>query len=199
MEEVNFKQIKKELRVVGIDDAPFEFKGEGTTLLIGAVFRAGEWCDGVLSREIKVDGLDATEKIISMVNESRHIDQLRVMLLDGITFGGMNLADIQKINKETGLGVVVVNRRMPDFENIKKALDNFEDKEERWALVEKAGEMHEVEIKEHKLYIQVSGLKVGDAREIVELCSTRSHIPEPLRVAHLIARGVTLGESKGGA
>ena len=195
----NFRQIKKELRVVGIDDAPFESKGEGSTLLVGAVFRAGEWCDGVLSRKIKVDGMDATEKIISMINESRHSSQLRVILLDGITFGGMNTADIQKINKETGLGVVVVNRKMPDYEKIKKALDNFEDGKERWALVEKAGQMHEIEIGEHKLYIQVAGVKIEDAKEITELCSTRSHIPEPLRVAHLIARGVTLGESKGGA
>ena len=98
-----------------------------------------------------------------------------------------------------GLGVVVVNRKMPDYEKIKKALDNFEDGKERWALVEKAGQMHEIEIGEHKLYIQVAGVKVEDAKEITELCSTRSHIPEPLRVAHLIARGVTLGESKGGA
>jgi len=33
----------------------------------------------------------------------------------------------------------------------------------------------------------------------VKLSSTRSLIPEPIRVAHLIASGVALGESRGGA
>jgi len=37
------------------------------------------------------------------------------------------------------------------------------------------------------------------AEYIVKLSSTRSLIPEPIRVAHLIASGVALGESMGGA
>ena len=194
-----FKQIKKELRVIGIDDAPFKKFKEGKTLLIGTVFRGGEWCDGILSREIQVDGLDATDKIVQMINETRHKDQLRVIMLDGVTFGGMNVVDIQKINKETGLPVIVVNRKYPDYDKIKKALENLENCEERWSRIESAGEMHEIAVREDKLYIQVAGIEVKDAATIVGLCCTRGNIPEALRVSHLIARGVTMGESKGRA
>jgi len=38
-----------------------------------------------------------------------------------------------------------------------------------------------------------------DAEEIIRLSTTRSAIPEPVRVAHLIAAGVVTGESKGNA
>jgi uncharacterized protein len=35
--------------------------------------------------------------------------------------------------------------------------------------------------------------------KIIRLSSTRGNIPEPLRVAHLIATGIILGESRGKA
>ena len=41
------------------------------------------------------------------------------------------------------------------------------------------------------------GLKLEDAMEIVKFSTTRSAIPEPLRVAHIIAAGIVTGESKG--
>ena len=37
----------------------------------------------------------------------------------------------------------------------------------------------------------LAGLSLTDAQTIIELTSTRSSFPEPLRVAHLIASGIT--------
>ena len=84
-------------------------------------------------------------------------------------------------------------------EKIKKALENFEDKDSRWKCVEDAGEVKNIKVREHELYIQLKGIELSDAREIVEMSCTRSHLPEPIRVAHLIAAGVTEGESRGRA
>jgi endonuclease V-like protein UPF0215 family len=39
--------------------------------------------------------------------------------------------------------------------------------------------------------MEKAGISETDARKIVELTATRSIIPEPLRVAHLIASGIT--------
>jgi endonuclease V-like protein UPF0215 family len=196
---VKFRRVKSELRVLGIDDAPFSKEVKGETLLVGTVFRGGTWCDGILTTKIQVDGMEVTEKIIAMVNRSRHKEQLRVIMLDGITFGGMNIADINKIYKKTGLPVIVVNRKYPNYDSIKKALDNFEDGEKRWEIIQKSGDMTQVTVKEHKLYIQIAGIKVENAKEILRTSCTRSYVPESLRVAHLIAAGVVKGESKGGA
>ena len=196
---VTFRRIKPELRILGIDDAPFPKKGEGQTLLVGAVYRGGDFCDGVVSRVIDVDGTDATDKVIDTLSKTRHREQLRVVMLDGITFGGMNIVDIHKVYKETGFPVIVVNRKMPNLENMKKALKNFKDGESRWKIIEKAGEIKAVSVKNHKLYIQTSGIELHDAIEVLENSCTHGKIPEPLRVAHLIAAGVTTGESKGGA
>lgn len=197
--DVKFRKIKEELRVLGIDDAPFKFKGKRKVLLIGTVFRAGKWLDGVLSTKIEIDGLDSTEKIIEMVKRTRHREQLRVIVFDGITFGGMNIVDIKKLYKETGLPVIVVNRKSPDLKAVKNAISKFPDSEKRLSLIKKAGKIHSIKIKEHNLYIQSAGITLKDSYEILKISSTRSHIPEALRAAHLIARGVTWGESKGKA
>ena len=198
MPNARFKTIKRELRILGIDDGPFK-RGDRNTILVGTVFRSGFWLDGILTTKIKVDGHDSTKKIIEMVNKSRHKAQLRVIMLDGLTFGGMNFADIQKINEKTELPVIVVNRKKPRFEMIKNALKHLKDAGKRWRLVEKAGEMHQVNVGNHNLFVQTAGIKLEDAQKILKLSCTRAKIPEPLRVAHLIAGGLISGESRGRA
>ena len=47
--------------------------------------------------------------------------------------------------------------------------------------------------------MQINGIGREDAEQIVKLSTTRSSIPEPLRVAHIIAAGIMKGESKGSA
>ena len=202
MNPVKFYRVKDEVRILGIDDAPFDLYRSKKTSLVGAIFRGGSFLDGVLRTEIKIDGTDATKKIISMVKKTRHKD-LRVIMLDGLTFGGFNTADIEEIFKKTKLPVIVIIRQMPDFKQIKIALKKTRDKENyalRAQCIEKAGKPKKIETKKGKfIYIQYHGIKFEDARKIVKLSATRSLIPEPLRVAHLIATGITLGESRGGA
>ena len=59
----------------------------------------------------------------------------------------------------------------------------------KWFLT--AGEIHEICCRGKRLYMGLAGISLVDAREIVELTSTRSSFPEPLRVAHLIASGIS--------
>ena len=193
-----FRIIKQEIRILGVDDAPFTPHSHDPVMVIGTVFRAGAWLDGVLRTYIQVDGTDATEKIVAMVNASRHKGQLGVIMLDGVTFGGFNVVNIQEVFHETGIPVVVVTRKQPNFGKIKEALKNFTDWENRWKNVLAAGEVHKVE-NEESVYIQTQGIGLEDAKEIVRLSATRSAIPEPIRAAHIIAAGVTTGESRGSA
>lgn len=181
-----------------MDDAPFAPHTTKQVMVIGTVFRSGNWLDGVLRTYITGDGTDATSRISNLVNSTRHKDQLGVIMLDGITFGGFNVVNIQKIFQATEIPVIVIMRKYPNFDKIKKALKRFPDWENRWEHVLDAGDIFEIENKE-KIYIQISGIDLVDAEEIVRRSTTRSAIPEPLRVAHIIAAGVVTGESKGSA
>jgi endonuclease V-like protein UPF0215 family len=198
MEHAKFYRIKNEVRILGLDDAPFE-RADEDVLVVGTVFRGGTVLDGVLSTRVEVDGLDATDKVIELVSSCKFKD-LRVIMLDGLGFGGFNLVDVQRVYRETRLPLIVVVRKKPDFKEIYDALDNLGEKQARVSMIERAGEPVKVETRKNKwIYMQHSGIRKEDAEYIVKLSSTRSLIPEPIRVAHLIAQGIVLGQSKGKA
>ena len=187
--------VKSEIRLLGVDDS---FLSRKEVLVVGTVFRGGEWLDGVVRTTITRDGMNATERLVEMIKETRHFRQLRAVLLDGITFAGFNVIDIRRLCRETMLPVIVTMRKMPDFEKIRRALTHLAQGEQRWDLILRAGRIVRVVTRdpERPIYIQFAGLREEDAVWIVKLSSTRSNIPEPVRVAHLIATGIVCGESK---
>jgi hypothetical protein len=193
-----FYSIKDEIRIIGFDDAPFQ-REDRSVLVVGAVYRGGGFMDGVVSTEVEVDGLDSTEKLSELLNNLRFGD-VRIVMIDGIAFGGFNVVDIKSLNEATDLPVIVVTRDMPDFDGIWNALKHTQDPKKRRKLIEDAGEPMFVETAEEGgVYIQFSGINFDDAAKIVRMSSTHSLIPEPIRAAHLIAQGVSIGQSKGRA
>ncbi len=198
-------KIKPQIRILGIDDCPFS-RSNRQVQIIGTVFRAGEYMDGLLSTKISVDGEDSTEKIIQMIKKSRTSGQLRLIMLDGIALGGFNVVDINRLWKETKLPVIVVIRQMPDFTAIKSALKKVKGRKEKLALIEKAGRVKQYSVdhkelgyKGRKIYFQPAGIDEQEARKVLKLTIQHGLIPEPLRVAHLIASGIKFGESRGRA
>lgn len=199
MQEVKFWQIKPEIRILGLDDGPFEPGSKAKVPLVGAVLRGGRWLDGVLVTYIEKDGVDVTERLIDMVSRSRHRGQLRVLMADGVTFAGFNVLDVKEVFKKTGLPVVVISRELPNMAEIRKAIRHLQGWRERWKVIKGVGEIYPVRTKnrEAPVYMQPIGIKRKDAESVVKLSSTRSLVPEPLRVAHLIATAIVRGESHG--
>jgi endonuclease V-like protein UPF0215 family len=189
----SFRVIKPEIRVLGVDDGAFTPHVKGQVPVVGVVFRGGYWLDGVMHTKIAVDGFDATDRISSMITGSPHYKQLRVIMLNGITFAGFNIVDVKALNAATKLPVITVTREKPDLAEIHKALQNLPNSEERWEAILNAGEPIEVFTRnaKAKVYMQTVGVSKEDAQKILRLTSTRSNIPEALRVAHLIASGIS--------
>ena len=193
-----FRQIKPEIRILGIDDSVFTPRTKGKADIVGVVYRGGQWLDGIMRTQIEIDGLDATEKIATMIKNSPHYKQIRVIMLDGITFAGFNIVNIKELFQKTGLPVITVTREKPNFEDIKKALKNLPDYEKRWGAMENAGKIFKVQTREGEepVHIGVAGISETDAEKILKKTSTRSNIPEALRVAHIIASGLAQPKEK---
>ena len=193
-----FRCIKPEIRVLGVDDGIFVPHTKGTVDVVGVVYRGGYWLDGVMRTEVTIDGMDATEKIAAMIKKSPHYKELRVVILNGITFAGFNVVDINKLFKTVNLPVIAVMREKPDLEKIRKALENLPGCEKRWRAIESAGKIIEVQTRntEEAVCMQIAGVSQEDAEKILKSTSTRSNIPEALRVAHIIASGLTRSEEK---
>jgi uncharacterized protein len=187
----DFRTVKSEIRVLGVDDGKFTPHTEGSVLVVGVVFRGGCWLDGVIHTKILIDGFDATEQIASMITSSPHIKQLRLIMLNGITFAGFNVVNIKKLSFATNLPVIALTGDKPDLDAIHDALNHLPRTDERWKTILEAGEINEIISRGKRLYVVLAGISIADAQKIIELTATRSSFPEPLRVAHIIASGIT--------
>ena len=202
------RQMKGEVRILGFDDGAFEPRSKKKVPVIGVVYRGGSVLDGALLTKVSVDGHDATATIAKLINSSRHKQQLKVIMFDGITLAGFNVVDIQEIHERTNIPVIVINRKHPDLKRVRKALENFSDGKEKWETIMKAGKIKECVVsglagskggESRKVFFQSIGLTDDQTRQIIKLSCTRGFIPEPLRVAHLLATALVRGESYGRA
>lgn len=188
------QKAKKEIRIIGIDDSPFSKAEKGNCLVVGAVYRGGSFPEGILSTLIKVDGNNSTKKISGMIKNSKFKKHLQCIFLDGIAVGGFNVIDAEKLSKETNIPVIVVMRKYPDYKKIYSALEKIA-QEKKIKLIEKL----QKPVKLNKVFVQLVNIGPEKAKRILEIACTRSNIPEPLRIAHLIAGGIVDGESRGRA
>jgi len=190
--------MKQQIRLLGIDDSPFDFTDEHTSI-VGVVMRGGEYLECVLKGEVMVDGDNATSVCKKMINKTRHKEQIRAVLLDGAALGGFNVVDIEEVFKKTGLPVITVTRDKPNFKRIRLALQKkFKDWDKRWNVINK-GELYKLETKHNPIFVKCEGIDIDETKEIIKLSTIRGVIPEPIRVAHLIASGIKRGESYGKA
>jgi len=190
--------MKKEIRLLGIDDSPFTFNDKYTDI-IGVVMRGGAYIEGILKKQISIDGNDSTDICKKMIENTRHKIQLKAILLDGVALGGFNIVNLEKLYNKTKIPVITITRDKPDFDKIKIALKkNFDDWETRFDLITR-GKLHQITTKHNPIYVKVVGLSIDETKEIIKLSTIRGVIPEPIRVAHLIASGITRGESYGKA
>ncbi len=204
------------------DDGPFPRDHRGDVLLVGVVC-SGTRIDGIVSGKIRRDGADATRKMVELVRASQFGQHVQAVLLQGIAVGGFNVVDINALSVALQIPVLVVVRRAPDMEGVKRAL--FSDvptarprvsgAARKWKLIEKAGLLEPLGASrrsqraerasgsktgaKQRLWIQRAGLSLDDARKIVLATTLHGNIPEALRVAHLVAGGITTGKSRGRA
>lgn len=183
------------IRILGVDDAPFTGDHGRDVLVIGCLYRLGLGVEGILSTRIRKDGRNATDRLLALWEKSRFRSQVHVLMLDGIALGGFNVVDIRRLAGEMNVVVMTVMRRLPDLESMRAALDHVESDGRRWRLILKSGPFHQA----GPIRFQIVNGSPEEGQEILRRSTVTGHVPEPLRLAHLIGAGVMLGESRGGA
>jgi endonuclease V-like protein UPF0215 family len=213
------------VNVIGFDDGPFPRAHKGDVLLVGVVC-SGTRVDGVLSSRIRRDGANATRAMVDAVRASQFGTHVQAIMLQGIAVGGFNVVDVHGLSAALRVPVLVVTRRRPDMAAVKQALFSGSPADRprvagaarKWKLIEEAGTMELLGesrralrrdgstkppsgIKTHapRLWVQRVGLSLDQARKLVADTTLHGNIPEPLRLAHLIAGGITTGSSRGRA
>ena len=183
-------------RILGIDDAPHTFN-EQTVAVVGTVVRPPCYLEAVMTSRCEIDGTDATAVICSMLERSHYREQIRAVLLDGIALGGFNVVDIQQLAEFAGVPVITVTRNEPDLASMEAALrKHHADWEKKLNMVLRASPMR-IDLPEASSWISCAGCSRQEAEEIVRMAVVQGGVPEPVRMAHLIATALGRGESRG--
>ncbi len=181
--------------LLGVDDAPFERAHRGDVPIVGAVFTRAR-LDGVLVGAVRRDGVNSTERVARMLEGSPFDAHVRAVVIGGITLAGFNVVDIHGLAERLDRPVLVVARKEPDLRAIESALSRrVPGGMKKWRLIEKAGPMEPLE----GVWVQRAGLSSSAAAQLLRESRVQGVLPEPIRVAHLIAGALACGTSHGGA
>jgi endonuclease V-like protein UPF0215 family len=178
--------------VIAFDDAPFAPTHRGDVAVVGVIY-ADHRPEGVLVTKVRRDGANATASLARAVLGSRHYRHLRLVLLQGIALAGFNVVDINDLSKQTGLPVLVISRLKPDPEAVRRALlSRVPGGRKKWRLVRRAGASKMVA----GMWIQRAGISSDAASDVLRHFAIHGKLPEPLRLAHLVAGALGGGESR---
>jgi endonuclease V-like protein UPF0215 family len=178
---------------LGIDDGPFEKFRSTTVPIVGVMMEGPDLVEGVARTEFAVDGEDATGFLANWVEGLRFRPALQGIFLGGITIAGLGVVDLVALAERMGLPVLAVNRRDPTNHRLHDALEAA-GLAHRMSLVKRAPAARRVD--DH-LFVAAAGIEPEEAVSWVRATRLKSEIPEPLRLAHLIARAMVTGESRG--
>ncbi len=183
----------KKIRVIGFDDAPFQ-KG-ASSVSVGGVVCADTRFEGMVWGRAQRDGFDATFVLAEMLLTSKYHPQVHAVLLDGIAVGGLNIIDLPELAERVELPCIAVMRKMPDLAAMKAVIAALPSPARRLALLGRAGTIHQ----RPPFFFQVAGGSLEDATRVLDQATDTGHVPEALRLAHLIGSAIELGESRGRA
>lgn len=175
--------------IVGVEDGSFQ-KGITQRAILAAVLSKRLAIEDVKITKIIVDGLDATTKLMEILNGWN----FAAIMLAGVSFAGFNVVSARMLHEKFGVPVIAVSRKKPDNSKVKRALQrHFNDWELRFKMFEELGPAYKVTVrsKTPPVYVEVVGADVKWACSVVLSLSTFSRVPEPIRVARLIARGLS--------
>jgi endonuclease V-like protein UPF0215 family len=181
--------------LLGVDDGAFDKRRDREVPIVAVRTEGPDQVEGVALTHFPVDGDDATAFLAGWIGELRLAQGLAGVVLGGITIAGLGVVDVPALARALALPVLVVNRRDPADHRLADAL-HAAGLSARLAIVAGCPPAFWIE---GGPWVSCAGIDAPQAAALVTGSRRKSDLPEALRLAHLIARAVATGESRGRA
>jgi uncharacterized protein len=175
---------KKAIRVFGVAES-FR-KGDRASVLGGVVMRSDLIIDGLCFGHARVGGDDATASILGMYRLLKRGD-VNVIMLSGCIISNYNIVDVDAIAQKTTRPVICLTyRESPGIEGAIRS--RFEEAEEKITRYRMLGERLRIVLGTgHAVYARLASISEPDAKRVIESFTLQGGVPEPLRLARLLA------------
>lgn len=179
--------------MLGVDDGPFDKRRDRATPVVAVMMEGARRVEGVAVTSFPVDGDDVTRFLATWIGGLRFHASLQAVALGGVTLAGLAVVDVPALAEALGLPVLVASRKDPARNRVAEALDAAGLARRRAAL-DRAPPAVRVD---EGLWLASAGLADAEAQRLLTSIRDKSALPEPLRVAHLVAAAVARGSSRG--
>lgn len=179
--------------LLGIDDGPFEKRQSDRVPIVGVLMEGPDRVESVVLTRFPVDGEGVNAFLEKWISGLRLRPTLQGLVLGGITIAGLAVVDIAALSRALELPVLAVTRHDPARHRLHDAL-SAAGLAERLAIIERTAPAFRAE---PGLWLAHAGIDREAACAMLLATRGKAKFPEPLRVAHLIARALVSGESRG--
>ena len=177
---------KKAIRTLGIAES-FK-KSEKQSVLAGVVMRSDMIIDGVAYANATVRGDDATDAVIRLYTSLDRTD-INFVMLGGLIISMYNMINIVRLHemlKVPIIGVTFEESEGLDGHIKRQFPDSWESKIEAYHQL---GSREEIKLKTgYSVFVRTEGINTRNAKQAVNKFLLQGSVPEPIRVARLIAR-----------
>ncbi len=189
------QELPHSLRTIGVDDGYFppEFKRLRLKTLVVGVLCVNTSPVKLKIELIDVDGNNGTEVTSNIVKELAGEEALNAIFLDGVTIAGFNYVDPEELYNRVRAPVIVIFKTKLKLDKVKKALmKHFSDWIVRYEIIER-NYLKATHVKTPKKTLTVTayGVEADELIKILHKLQVTSPTPEPLRLADVIASGLT--------
>jgi endonuclease V-like protein UPF0215 family len=160
------------------------------SILSGVVMRSDFIIDGFVFGQTTLDGDDATDVILRMYEDLKRPD-INYVLISGMIISLYNIIDIKKIYKSLKIPVIGITYR--DSKGIEDSIKHhFPDSyQSKIKIYQKLGTRGKITLHTlSQVYVRKEGCTLHEVKCLLDKLTLQGSIPEPLRVAQLLAKSM---------
>ena len=183
---------KRGIRVLGIAES-FR-KNQQYSTLAGVVMRSDLVIDGFARSRLRVSGSDATHSTVDMFTGMKRND-INAIMFSGSVLSVYNVLDIDEIFRRLKVPVVALSfkKSKSDLALNIRALFSPKEAKEKIRLLEKLGSATKLNLETgYAVFVRTAGMTDSVARNLLNKFTLQGSVPEPVRVARLLAKAVAV-------
>jgi endonuclease V-like protein UPF0215 family len=187
---------KKGLRVLGVAESFSRGAGK-KSILTGVVVRKDLVIDGFAVSSVTVGGTDSTDAVIELFKSLGRTD-INLIMLNGCVIAWFNVIDLGRVHENLNLPLICVT--YDESEGLEKYFKEYfpDDWQQRLDIFNKNSGRNEVVLRTgYRVFERDLGIDHDEALKLLNMFTLQGSVPEPLRLARLLARTVYRAVRKG--
>ncbi len=179
---------KKAIRALGVAESFHETSKK--SILAGVVMRGDFLIDGFSFSFVTLRGNDATSSVINLYTKLNRKD-INVLMLGGVVISLYNIVEVSKVYESLKIPIIAITYN--ESEGLEEHIirnfpNNYQEKLEAY---KRLGKREKLVLKTNKeVFVRTEGIDLESCKTLLDRFTLNGKIPEPVRVARLLARSL---------